>query len=95
VLEDKHVGSQGIDATITELSVDSAIIKVSAPIQEMSNLKMNLAGVEEKLSSKDFYGKVVPHSDKLGSNCSVRFTSITSEVDAYLLALRRFAVKRL
>ncbi|MDZ7700301.1 MAG: adenylate/guanylate cyclase domain-containing protein [Deltaproteobacteria bacterium] len=95
VLEDKNVGSQGIDASITELSVDSAIIKASGPIEEMSNLKMNLAGVEEKLSSKVFYGKVIPHSDKLGSNCRVRFTSMPSEADAYLLALRHFAVKKL
>jgi len=93
MLEDKNVGTQGIDALISELSLDSAIIKAPAYLEEMSNLKMNLAGVEEKLSSKDFYGKVVPHFNKSGSNFRVRFTSIPSEVDAYLSALRRFAIK--
>jgi hypothetical protein len=56
-------------------------------------LKMNLGDVDEKLSTKDFYGKAMKHSDAKGKTYAGRFTSVPPEVDGYLQALRQHAVK--
>jgi hypothetical protein len=47
---------------------------------------MNLDHVSEKLSVRDFYGKVIKHLPGNGSSHVIRFTSIPPEVDAYFQA---------
>jgi adenylate cyclase len=86
VLEGKNVGRKELDASVVRLSKNCAEIALSGPISVLSNLKMNLADVDEKLSAKDFYGKVIERSGKKGPTQLIRFTSVPPEVDAYFQA---------
>ena len=58
----------------------------------MTNLKMNLASVDEKLASRNFYGKVIMNP-RDGSHV-VRFTSVPAEIDAYFQAHLQYAAKQ-
>ena len=59
----------------------------------MTDLKMKLGDVDEKLAAKDFYGKVIERSEEKGLTHMVRFTSLPSEVDTYFQAHRQYAAK--
>jgi hypothetical protein len=52
---------------------------------------MNLGDVDEKLSARDFYGKVIERPGKKGPTQLIRFTSVPPEVDAYFQAHLKFA----
>jgi hypothetical protein len=58
----------------------------------LTNLKMNLAEVEDALMKKDFYGKVLVHTDERNRIHKIRFTAVPPEVRAYFQAIRRYAV---
>jgi len=61
------------------------------PISVLNNLKMNLGDVDEKLSARDFYGKVIERPGKKEPTQLIRFTSVPPEVDAYFQAHLKFA----
>jgi len=91
VLEGKDVGGKGWDGLIVRLSKNCAEIALNASFEPMTNLKMNLRGVDEQLSVSDFYGKVVGQSEEDGQQYLVRFTSVPSEIGAYFQAHLQFA----
>ena len=91
VLEDKDVGKKGLEGSVVRLSKDCAEIKLGGPISVLTNLKMNLRDVDEKLSARDFYGKVIERSEKKGVIQLIRFTSVPPEIDAYFQAHLKFA----
>ena len=90
VLHGKDIGKRDRVGTILSLSKKSAEIRLEETIQLLTNLKMNLAGVEEDLAGKNFYGKVTAHveNDKLTHN--IRFTAIPPELKSYFQAIRRY-----
>ena len=92
MLEGKDVGKKELVGSVMRLSKNCAEITLSSPISVLSNLKMNLKDVDEKLSVKDFYGKVIKHSVEKGSTQMIRFTSVPPEVDAYFQAHLQYAV---
>jgi hypothetical protein len=59
----------------------------------MTNVKMNLVGVDENLSFRDFYGKVVKCSKENGPTYVIHFTSVPPEINAYFNAFRQHAAK--
>ena len=65
---------------------------LSSPISVLANFKMNLKDVDEKLSVRNFYGKVIKHSVEKGPTQLIRFTSVPPEVDAYFQAHLQYAV---
>jgi class 3 adenylate cyclase len=87
-LEGKDVGKKRFQGSMVRLSKNCAEIVLEEPIGILSNLKMNLVDVDEKLSSRDFYGKVIADSGENRTTYVVHFTSIPPEVDAYFQALR-------
>ena len=91
VLEGKKLEKKGIEGSVIQLSEKSAVVSLDVSLELMTNLKMNLKDVDEKLSSYDFYGKVVEHSVKDGNSHMLRFTSVPPEVDAYFKAHLRYA----
>lgn len=93
VLEGKDVGKRGLQASVIRLSERCAEIILDGPVRVLTNLKMNLGDVDEKLSVRDFYGKVIDRSGKSEQIYVVRFTSVPSEVDAYFQSHRRHAAK--
>jgi len=93
VLEGKDIGKKDLPANVVRLAKNCAEISMGDPVEVMTNIKMNLAGVEENLAAKDFYGKVVRKTGRDGENHVVHFTSVSPEVDAYFQAHRQYALK--
>jgi len=93
VIEGKDVRAQGIAGSIVRLSKNCAEMVLSEPLKILSNLKMNLVDVDEQLSTRDFYGKIVEHTEEQRTPQWVRFTAVPPEIDAYFQALRQYATK--
>jgi adenylate cyclase len=93
VLEGKKVGKKGLQGIVVKLSEKTAVITLDEPHEPLTNLKMNIGGVDEKLTARDFYGKVIGRSEENRQKHVIRFTSIPPEVDAYFQSHRQHAVK--
>ena len=93
VLEGKDIGKKGLEGSMVRLSKTWAEIILGAPIEVMTNLKMNLGDVDENLSARDFYGKVIKGPEKTEQTHVVHFTAVPAEVDAYFQSHRQHAVK--
>ena len=89
VLEEKDAGNNWNEGSIARLSKNGAGIECNDSFDVMTNLKMNLVDVDEKLSVRDFYGKVIKHTGPNGRNHQVHFTAVPPEVDAYFQAIRQ------
>ena len=89
VVEAKHVGKKDLDGIISRLSKKSAEIILKESVEPLSNLKMSLEDVEEELSSKNFYGKVIHCSGDKGMIHMVRFTAVPPEIGSYFQAFRQ------
>lgn len=90
VIEGKKVGEKGLEGYIVRLSKNSAEIMLGGPVELLTNLKLKLKDVDEQLSARDFYGKVIKHSAEKENTYIVSFTSRPSEVDAYFQACRQY-----
>jgi len=95
ILEGKHLGEGGLECFVVRLSKESAEIVLDEPIEQLTNLKLNLKDVYEELAVKDFYGKITELSGKDGNRCLIRFTSVPPEVASYFLAHQQYATKPL
>ena len=82
----KNIDKSTFDASIISLSSKSAELISTTSIGHLANIKMNLVGVDEKLSAKDFYGKAVGSVKKLPDGYLIRFTAVPPEIDAYFQA---------
>jgi class 3 adenylate cyclase/HAMP domain-containing protein len=91
MLEGKDVGKKGLKGSVLRLSKNCAEISLDSPVEILSNLKMSLVDVDEKLTARNFYGKVIEHSGGNGQTHMVRFTSVPPEVDAYFQSHRQHA----
>ncbi|TRZ77042.1 MAG: adenylate/guanylate cyclase domain-containing protein [Deltaproteobacteria bacterium] len=93
MIEGKDVEKEGIEGTLLRFSKNRAEITLDGPVEILANLKMNLGDVDDKLSTRDFYGKAVQESEKDRHTYIVRFTSVPPAIDGYLQALRLHAAK--
>jgi adenylate cyclase len=93
VLEGKNVGQEGLEGSIVRLSEKTAVIALEEPHELLVNLKMNIGEVDEKLSTRDFYGKVIERLEENEYTHLVCFTSVPPEVDAYFQSHRQHAAK--
>ena len=91
MLEGKNVGEKELEGSVVKLSKNCAEITFARPISVLTNFKMSLRDVDEKLSTRHFYGKVIGRSSKRRLTQLIRFTSVPPEVDAYFQALRQYA----
>jgi len=96
--EAKHIrylnfGKKGLEGQIFRLSRNCAEMTLDGPVEMMTNLKMNLEDVDEKLSARDFYGKVIKRAGNKEENHGVHFTSLPPEVDAYFQSHRQHAIR--
>lgn len=91
VLEGKTVGKKELNGSIVRLSEKTAVIASDEPLEPLTNLKMNIGDVDEKLSVRDFYGKVIGRSEENRQKHVIRFTSVPPEVDAYFQSHRQHA----
>jgi len=87
VLEGKYLGEDTLKGTIIRLSRNSGEIRLHIPLEPHTNIKMNLEGVSEDLSGKDFYGKIIKGSSADDpSRMLVRFTALPPSIDGYIQA---------
>jgi adenylate cyclase len=93
VLEGKDIGKKGLQGSVVRLAKNCAEITLGDPVDEMTNLKMNLQDVDENLSARDFYGKVVRNTGENEKAHMVHFTSVPPSIDAYFQAFRRLAAQ--
>ena len=75
------------------IGITWAEVILRAPLEILTNLKMNLDNVDENLSVKDFYGKVIKRLEEKDQTHVVYFTSVPPEIDTYFQALRPHAAK--
>jgi class 3 adenylate cyclase len=92
VLEGKTDGKRRLDGSVIRLSKKCAEIVLDRPVEILKNLKLNLRDVDENLSIKHFYGKVIEYQDNNKKVHLVRFTSVPPEVDAYFQSHRQHSV---
>jgi len=93
VLEGKNVGKKGLEGSVVRLSEKTAVIALEEPLELLTNLKMNIGDVDEKLSTRDFYGKVIERLKEIEHTHVVCFTSVPPEVDAYFQSHRQHTAK--
>jgi adenylate cyclase len=87
VLEANQAGSKTAKGGLTKVSCKGAEARLETPVPNLSNLKMRLIGSGGKEIPGTLYGKVmgaVPGSD---SGVSIRFTSISPEIETLLRGL--------
>jgi hypothetical protein len=91
VLAGTDVGEKELEGSVVRLSKNCAEITLRGPISVLANVRLKLGDVDEKLSARDFYGKVIERPGKQGLTQLIRFTSVPPEVDAYFQAHLKFA----
>ena len=91
VIKGKKVGQKGIEGLLRRLSKSGTEITLGDTVELMTNLKLKLNDVDEQLSAKDFYGKVIKRHGEKENTYMVSFTSLPSEIDAYFQACRQYA----
>ena len=82
VLDGKHMTGEGVRGDIHHLSTTGAVIRVTEPVEMLSNLKMMLPALEggDEIVG-DLYAKVV--DDEPGDGrFKVRFTAVPEDVAA-------------
>lgn len=89
ILEDKETGGAGGEAAAVRVAKSALEIELDRPLTPMTNLKLNLAAAGEALGARDFYAKVVVAD---GGAVRVSLTAVPPEIDAFLEALRRYAM---
>jgi class 3 adenylate cyclase len=95
ILEGKHIGKTGLEGFVVKLSKKSAKIILDEPVEQFTNLKMNLKEVYEELAVKDIYGKVTEVLGEDGHSYMIKFTSVPPEVVSYFLAHQQYAAKEM
>lgn len=86
LLEGKAVTDQKFAGMIVRLSTHGAQLRLSQPVAPMTNLQLELAGVDSILACRPFYAKVLSSANENGSVQVIRFTSVAPEVDAFFQA---------
>lgn len=83
IVAHKDVRTEEKQGFISTLSKGGAGLILPAPVPMMTNLKMNLAQVDDRLSSAHFYCKVTGLSEKNENVCTVKFTAVPAEIEAF------------
>ncbi len=94
ILKGKHVAETSIEGFLVGLSKGGAEVAFDKPVEQFSNLRMNLKDVYQELAVKDFYGKVVDVLESPDNRYVIRFTSVPPEVVSYFIAHIQFASKK-
>lgn len=92
-LEGKKMGKNRIPCTLIGLSGKGALIQMPTPLEPMINIKLNLLEAPKRLTSKDFYGKVIDVQKKEEFLHQIRFTAVPGELDAYFQALLQYGTE--
>jgi adenylate cyclase len=80
-------GGEMFKGSLTKLSPKGAEARLENPVPTLSNLKMHLIGTEGQEIPGALYGKVVETVPGSSTGFSVRFTSMSPEIETFLHVL--------
>jgi hypothetical protein len=89
VVEREHLSGEMFKGGITKLSSKAAEARLGNPVPVLSNLKMNFVGAEGQEIPGVLYGKVVGTTPGSSTSFSIRFTSMSPEIDTFLRSRRK------
>ena len=92
VISGKQVDSEQKNCSLVSLGKRAAEVIMDQPIESMTNLMLNLTEVGTFLTGKKFYAKVIKQGDDDRQRHLIRFTSLPTEVDAFLQAVRKLGI---
>ena len=91
VIGGKHIGKEKLEGKMVRLSKSGAEIALKDRIDLLTNLKVNLLDIDEELTAKNFYGKVVECLESKKTSYVLRFTSVPPEVSSYFKAFMQLS----
>ena len=89
VVEGDHLGGVMFKGSFVKLSAKAAEARLENPVAPLSNLNMHLIDSNGKEIAGVLYGKVVGALPESSTRFSVRFTSMSPEIGAFLQAVLR------
>lgn len=87
VLEGKHISGTFFEGNLVKLSVNGGMLYTKHPLALLSNIKMNITGINGEAVPGDIYAKVIGNSTDSDNSFSLRFTSIPTKVTALFQGL--------
>jgi PAS domain S-box-containing protein len=87
VVESSQVGGALSKGVLTRVSLKGAEVGLENPVPALSNLKMHLVGSGGEQLPGTLYGKVIGPLPGTSTGVSLRFTSVSPEIDAFLRTL--------
>jgi class 3 adenylate cyclase len=84
ILEEKHIGRTVFKGSLVSLSKKGGVVRSESPAAPLSNIKIGLTHPNGKEIAGDLYAKVVEKSTDTETCFSVRFTSMSPEITAFL-----------
>ena len=87
IVEGSHLSGEVYKGTLTKLSRKVAEAHLDDPVHNLTNIKMHLIGKDGQKIPGTLYGKVLGAVPGSGTGFSIRFTSVSPEVDALLSKL--------
>jgi PAS domain S-box-containing protein len=89
IVEGDHFSGEMLKGSLTKLSPKAAEARLENAVPPLSNLKMHLIGAEGREIPGALYGKVVGAVPGSSTDFSVRFTSVSPEIETFLRGHRR------
>jgi hypothetical protein len=84
VVESSQVGGALSKGVLTKVSLRAAEARLADPVPPLSNLKMHLIGSDGEQIPGSLYGKVLGPLSGASTGVSIRFTSISPEIETVL-----------
>ena len=86
IVEASHLNGEAYKGTLTKLSRKEAEAHLDHPVPNLTNIKMHLIGKDGQEIPGSLYGKVVGTVPVSSTRFSVRFTSVSQEIEMFLRA---------
>jgi hypothetical protein len=87
IVESNYLTGESFRGTLTKLSPKMAEVRLEKPIAILSDVKIQFVGEDGKDVPGALYAKVVGVDPRNSDGFSVRFTSSSPEIDAFLRKL--------
>jgi hypothetical protein len=84
VVESSQVGGALSRGVLTKVSLKVAEARLSDPVPPLTNLKLHIIGADGAQIPGSIYGKVLGALPKISNGATIRFTSISPEIEIFL-----------
>jgi adenylate cyclase len=86
IVEGAQLGSEMSKGSLIKISCKAAEARLDNPVPPLSNLKMRLLGKDGNELPGTLYGKVLGATSGNGKDFSIRFTSVSPEIETLIRA---------